>query len=358
MRSPTPTRQQRRRALPVVGLALAVIALAIVGWSLLGGRHEAETDREGEQTAQAPSRLSTEHGLPVIKLDAETERRSGIETAVLAPAPYQPQARAYGMVLDLGPLTELSNRYAEAKAQLQTAEAKLEAARTAYMRAQKLYKDQQNVSLAELQAAEAAFRTDEAGAAAAQSRLSTLAATAYQDWGAILGRALIDAAPTTRRLIERQDFLIQVTLPPGIILAEVPKTAVIRTAQDKISPITFVSPATRTDPRVQGVSFFYTVPAASGVLPGLNVLVQLPTGAASTGVVVPAGAIVWWQDRAWVWRRTAPGTYARFQIATDLPAPDGGYIVKDVPQGAEIVVRGGQLLLSEEFRAQIDVGGD
>ena len=35
-----------------------------------------------------------------------------------------------------------------------------------------------------------------------------------------------------------------------------------------------------------------------------------------------------------------------------------GYIEKDVPKDAEIVTRGAQLLLSEEFRAQIQVGED
>jgi hypothetical protein len=338
-------------------LVLGVIALAAVGWTVLGSHRGAESEGEGGK-ARSPSRLSTEHGQPVIKLDADAERQSGIKTAVLASASYQPQVRAYGMVLDLGPLTELSNRYIGARAQLQTAAAKLEASRTAYERAQKLYKDQQNVSLAELQAAAAAFRVDEAGVAAAQSQLGTLAATAYQDWGAVLGRALIDAAPMATRLIERQDFLIQVTLPPGVSLPSPSETAVVRTARDKISQMTLVSPATRTDPRIQGVSYFYTVPAASGVLPGMNVLALLPTGASSAGVAVPAHAVIWWQDRAWVWRRAAAGTYARLEIATDLPAPDGGYIVKDLPQDAEIVVRGGQLLLSEEFRAQINVGGD
>jgi hypothetical protein len=45
-------------------------------------------------------------------------------------------------------------------------------------------------------------------------------------------------------------------------------------------------------------------------------------------------------------------------IATDLPAPDGGYIANDVAKDAEIVTHGAQLLLSEEFRAQIQVDED
>ena len=49
-------------------------------------------------------------------------------------------------------------------------------------------------------------------------------------------------------------------------------------------------------------------------------------------------------------------TFARREIATEAPAPDGGYFVKGLPNPAEVVVQGAQLLLSEEFRSQIRVG--
>ena len=106
------------------------------------------------------------------------------------------------------------------------------------------------------------------------------------------------------------------------------------------------------------MSFLYFAPASSGVLPGMNVLVSLPSGPSGDGLAIPPSAIVWWQDRAWVYRQTEPGAFARTQIPTDLPSKDGGYVVKTLPKDVEIVTRGAQLLLSEEFRAQIQVGAD
>ena len=160
------------------------------------------------------------------------------------------------------------------------------------------------------------------------------------------------------RLLERQDFLLQVTLPPGVILAAPSATAAIQTGQHSRTAITFVSPATRTDPKIQGVSFFYLAPANSSVLPGMNVLSFLSSGRPISAVTLPAEAIIWWQGRAWVYRHTSSGTFTRAEIATDLPAPGGGYVVKDFAPNTEIVTRGAQLLLSEEFRAQIQVGED
>ena len=62
-----------------------------------------------------------------------------------------------------------------------------------------------------------------------------------------------------------------------------------------------------------------------------------------------ASAIVWWQDKGWVYRRIDPARFARAEVSTDLPAPGGGYVVAGLPNGVEIVTRGAQLLLSEEF---------
>jgi len=342
-------------------LAAAVIIPAIAGavaWGFIDSRQEREVETKRERAVKAPLRVSNANGAAVIKVDAEEQERNGIQTTALMPAPYQEEVRAYGMVLDLARLTDLSNNYANAKSQLETAQAKVAASKAAFERAQNFYKDGKTISLAQFQAAEAAFRVDDAAVGAAQSRVRTLRATAEQEWGPVLGKSLIDGSRIVTRLIERQDFLLQVTLPPGVSIPTPPVTAFIETGKGVRAAITFISPATRTDPKIQGTSFFYIASAESGVLPGMNVLALLPTGATVSGVTVSASAIVWWQDRAWAYRRAGPNTFTRKEISTSLPAPGGGYIVKDLPTNSEIVTQGAQLLLSEEFRAQIQVGGD
>lgn len=340
-------------------VAVGVVACgALLGWKILAGRDEAAVEAQRERAIKVPVRVSGKNGDPVITLDAETQQRSGIETGVLPSTPHPEELRAYGMVLDVARLTELSNNYASAKAQVQTAQAKLAMSKPAFERAQKLFGETHVVSQAQLQAAEAAFGTDQASLVAAEAQVRTLTATAYQEWGSVLGKSLVDESPMIKALIERQNFLLQITLPPGVILSAPPATASIEISKATRGEITFVSPATRIDPKIQGLSFFYAAAAETGVLPGMNVLAFLPSGKSTEGVAVPAPAIVWWQGRAWVYRRTGEETFTRVAIATDLPAPGGGYIANDVAKDAEIVTHGAQLLLSEEFRAQIQVDED
>ena len=348
-----PQERTARNCLRSGVLLLGVAALvAGTGWGLVWSRGKAIDPTDDDRPIESASRVRVEDGLAVIKVAPAAQKHNGIVTSRLAPAPFHRQIRAYGSVLDLSKLTDLSNQYAGATSQLQTAEAKLAASKSAFERAKHLYESQRVVSLAQYQTAELAFRVDTAVLAAAQSQVRTLTATAYQEWGTALGKSLVEQTPLVKHLIERDDYLLQVTLPPGVTMKEAPLTASVELGHHPDTVITFISPATRTDPKIQGISYFYKAPASSGLLPGMNVLAFLPSDTTVDGVKVPADAVVWWQDRAWIYRRTDSDSFVRMAIATDLPAPGGGYVVAGLDRPVDIVTRGPQLLLSEEFRSQ------
>jgi len=344
-------RRRTRWTLLAAACGLGLGTVLILGG--IEGRGEAD---EGDKPVSAPQRVTVEKGETVITLDAAAQRQSGIQIVAIKNTPYQQQRRAYGMVLDLQPLTDLSNDYANAKALIQTAEAKLAASRMAFERAGKLYKDQQNMSAAQLQAAEATFRIDQASLASAASRLRAVAATARQSWGPVLGQGVVDGSPLIARLIERQEVLLQVSLPPGVSLAKPPPSALVQSDNGSHITIQFVSTATKTDPHIQGISLLYSAPADGTLLPGMNILTFLPSGEMVDGAIVPDSAIVWWQGRAWVYLRTTLKTFARREVDTNFPAPDGGYVVTGLEDNAKLVTQGAQMLLSEEFRPQVHAG--
>jgi hypothetical protein len=93
----------------------------------------------------------------------------------------------------------------------------------------------------------------------------------------------------------------------------------------------------------------------------MNVRAYLANGSPVDGVIVPPSAVVWWAGRAWVYRRAGDDAFSRREIPTDMPAEkEAGFVVPaslfkpDEP----LVTTAAQLLLSEEFRSQIQVGGD
>ncbi len=334
----------------IIGLATGSASAIIQGRGV-------GVEAEGEKPIDASQHASQLNGPPVIALGAAAQRQTGIATVTLQNIPYQKQVRAYGIVLDPQQLTDLSNNYANAKAQVRTAEAKLNVSQAAFARAEQLFKDQKDISAAQFQLAEGTLRVDEAARAMAESQLVTVAASARQAWGPVLGQALIDNSPMVVRLIERKEFLLQVTLPLGESLSSPPTIAFVQSNSGQRHKIQFLSSATKTDPRIQGVSFFFIAPAANDILSGMNIRAFLPSGLPVEGVVVPKAAVVWWHGRAWVYVRTAPEKFTRREIATDSSTGTGYFQSKEFSAGDEVVVTGAQMLLSEEFRPQPQPGG-
>jgi hypothetical protein len=334
--------------------------LAVQGF--IEGREEAAVESERGEPIKPPLRVTLPaRGEPVVTIDDKSQKAIGLVTVVPKPAPYQDQIRAFGTVLDLANLTTLNTNYVTAVSQLKTAKAKLAASQPAYQRAKALYA--KNIgSLVQVQSTEAALIGDNAAVEAAESQVRTLAATAIQEWGPVIGHALVNGAGLVNRLIERREFLLQITVPPGRSL-DPPPTAVAEVpGSTERAEVRYISPATRTDPKIQGLSFFYAATANSGMLPGMNTRAFMITGKPVDGYIIPASAVLWWAGHAWVYARIEDDEFTRRQIPTDMPVGNGGEFVVPVSAFAEpapdIVTTGAQMLLSEEFRAQIQVEGD
>ena len=293
-----------------------------------------------------------------VRLTADQQHQIGLQTAVLEAATHPEQFRAYGAVLDVAQITDLTNSYANAQAQLQTAQAKFDVAKSAFERAQSLVHSA-ILAKRDAEAAEGTFRTDQASLTAAESQLKTLAATARQEWGPVIGKGVVERSPQVVQLIERDQFLVQVTLPPGVVLAEPPRAALAQAPSRNANiDLQYVSPATRTDARIQGLSYFFVASGDSGLLPGMNTTVYVPSGKTYEGVFLEDTAIVQWQGRSWVYLRAGPDTFKRHPISTDQPVSDDDYVVQDIPPGSEIVIQGAQVLLSEEAKSELRGGGD
>ncbi|WP_457106257.1 efflux RND transporter periplasmic adaptor subunit [Methylobacterium sp. P5_C11] len=363
-----------RRALLLIGGVL--LAAACLAATPPGARLRAESasvlaglqtrvaalipERSRGSSAPAPpaaSRTAVEDGRTLVRLAAPERARIGLVVETRPAVRHRQELTAYGSVLDLARITDLTNSYAGAVAALQAARARVEVSASAARRARNLGAGV--VAVAQIETAEGTLLTDQAAVTVADSQLRTLAATARQEWGTVLGKAIIERTPLVTRLIERADFLVQVTLPPGESLPEAPQAAFAEVPpQSERVALRLVSAATRTDPRIQGQSFFYLVSGDSGLLPGTSTMAFLPAPRDVKGILVPEDAVVHAEGGTWVYRGIGDGAFVRHPVRPDAPMSADAFVVEDLPDGGEIVLRGGQALLSEEMKSRIRVVGD
>lgn len=343
------------------GIVFGVCLLTLMGALWIAARQfrqPASPKPDGPKLTKAEMSRSGSASPAVVRLSPEQQKQIGLETATLTSALHPEQFRAYGAVLDIARVTELTNSHANAQAQLQTARVRLEVSTNAFERAKNAVKFG-GAAKAQVEAAEGTYHADQAALAAAESQVKTLAATAQQEWGPIIGKAIVERSPVVVGLIERERFLLQVTLQPGVTLAELPRAALAQAPTREANiDLRYVSAATRTDARIQGTSYFFSAPADSGILPGMNTTVYVPSGKTYEGVFIEDTAIVRWQGRSWVYLRLGQDVFKRHLISTDQPVSDDDYIVHDIPSGSAIVIRGAQALLSEEAKSELQGGGD
>ncbi len=370
-------RVRGRRRRWIAGL-IVFAGLAIAGGvvALYLANHDADDDAQAAPkpapvaatpVAATPAAALGPDGTPVITLDDAARTQSDIALLTLKPAPQPVMIAAFGTVLDPAPLAELMQKAAQARAARDEAGARAGAAAAEYRRDQTLFRDQHNVSAQALEAAAANDRAAAAVLAGREADLGALGDLAANQWGAVLGPDIVAGGAFARRLARGEEWLVSVGVPPDRA-AELAAPARAWAAPASPSPagaaaprleLRLISALPRVDPRAQAPLLLYAAPSAGGLLAGMNIAVSLPGAPRPAALRVPAEAVLWWQGRGWVYRRIAPGRFARAAIATDQPAPEGGFIIAD-PEPASapmtIVGRGAASVFSEEFRGQIQLG--
>ena len=342
-----------RKSLWVGIIAIVVVALLI--FAFIQGRAEFAKEKEREAPVKAPSRVSVANGEPVVTLDKATQTSSGITVVALKLNTYRQEQQAYATILQAQDLADARNSYATAQAQLDKAQTSLEVAHQEYQRLDQLHNDDHNVSDKVFQAGLAAMKTEQANVRAAQTTVQSNASSVTQRYGATIAAWLVADTPAFERLLQQQDVLVQVTLPADAPDVTPAKAIRIQTSDRTFVTASLVSRSPRVDARIQGIGFFYLA-SAKTLLPGMNVLAYLPANAEIRGVIVPHSAVVWWQGKAWVYAKKDETHFVRREIPSDQPLENGFVVRNGLMPNATIVIGGAQLLLSEEFRAQIQVG--
>jgi len=339
------------------GLLLVGIGVLAV-WGYISHRADLARERQLEQPIEARSTVTTENGAIVIALDDSTRLRIGLRLTALRRVQRRAAVLGYGKVLSPLAFAELRQQYVSARSKLEGARARLQATRQEYQRLKQLYNENpQNISAKALQAAESAWRQDQAQTRAAEAALRAIESSGVHTWGERLAGWVIRDTPAFRKIASGERLVVRIAVSPAQLIPSPPEACLVDPGGGARVLATLISQAPQVDPRLQNPTFFYLVASGKAVLlPGMTVLSYLSAGSYRPGVVIPDSAVVWWQGSPWVYVQSESGHFVRRPVSTDTPVEDGWFVADGVVPGDRIVVCGAQLLLSEEFRQQTQVG--
>ncbi len=346
-----------KKTLVIIGLQTVIIV--VLFWVLVfygKDEYEAATNEKDEVIA-SPSLVTTENGAAVVTLSAESQKQSGIATTTLQGTTHEAAVSTFGTVVGIDTLMEMRTRYLTAAAEANVIRASIGNSKQDYERLRLLNQDGRNVSDRAVAAAESAWKAEQARLNASETTAASLRDAMRQQWGQTLADWAAQATPTNdfQRLLKYQDVLLQVTLP--IATATPAKNSTLQIepsgSQGKTIAATFISAAPQTDTTIQGKTFYYRAPAEQ-LRAGMRVTARLSEAdKAQSGVIVPANAVVWYANQAWLYRKQGNDKFVRTPITTDIEVDDGWFNTTGLKAGDAVVTTGAQLLLSEEFKYQI-----
>jgi hypothetical protein len=294
-------------------------------------------------------------GQGAIVLAAKAQSTSGLQTIALTSVSNHPEFIAYGKAVNIQPLMELRHRYLVALTERGGAAARFKQAEQNIRRQQDLYREGV-ASKHNLQVQQAQWQTDKALFDASGVQGKAIIDEARLTWGKKLTEWALSADDEQLSdFLSGKKTLLHITLPVNKQLTDEVRSIDVEASGNRSAAIKaeLISAAPQADATAQGESYFFQADG-SRIRTGMRVAAWIPEpGESQSGVVIPKSALIWHMDQAFVYIKTAEEQFSRRPIE-HYSATAGGYFVgSGLSSGEQLVVTGGQMLLSEEFRGQI-----
>jgi hypothetical protein len=301
----------------------------------------------GDKPADAPEKTEAPAKAGVT-VDAATQERIGLKIETPVPAQWQPEMKVYGRVLDPAPLLDSMMELGRAEIALDGSQQELE-------RAKQLKKDS-NISERAFQDAQTAFSQNRAAAQALLLKIQT-------GWGRKIAENLgpVEVPSGTQRQpdkilegLRENTILIRIDLPQGERLENQAQTARIVSLAESATPVTATCfdllPAMDPQTQQQGILFSADQSPTNRLTPGeaVTAFIKIP-GEPVSGVVVPVGAILRHEGKAWAYVQTETNQFSRTEIPLDRFTDNGWFVSENLSATNRVVVTGAQTVLSAEL---------
>jgi hypothetical protein len=268
-------------------------------------------------------------------MDTETQTRMSVRAAPLAASTAPQTAAGFARVLDAGPLAVIES-------EMSAAEAAASASQEEYRRLAALAAQDQAASARSVEAARAQAAVDTARAKLAGRRVGL-------EWGASLER--MSDGERSRLLTDiaaGRAALLRIDAPSAS--ARITKASVRLKKGGAPIAVAIIGQAAAADARLQTTGLLGLVRGdAAATLPtGRLLQADLELGAAETGFLIPASALIRADGAVLVYVKTGDDTFVRREVGAGRAVADGWFISEGFAASDQVVIDGAASLLAAE----------
>lgn len=266
----------------------------------------------------------------------------------LTPANYRTRFTASATVQSPASLLRSLSALDAARSRLKVAQSGLQLAAMQAQRDQGLFEAGQNVALAEVQQAQAAAEQARAEVDSARAAVDVAQAQLTAQLGTALASQLSRQTALRQAILNGSELIVDLTLPPGRALPQTAQVELHIPGSQRTVHARVIGPAAAASSQLQGWREVLIAPAAPGLMPGLELVAEVQSARAQSGVRLPSSSVVWTDGKAVVFVATsAEGKARQFaarKVSTAWPL-HGGY-VQPGWGAVDVVTRGAGLVLT------------
>jgi hypothetical protein len=155
-----------------------------------------------------------------------------------------------------------------------------------------------------------------------------------------------DRAPLVDELSSGKTTLIRLDFPQSVE-QDPTNVRVAPLGGGEVMQLTAVWAAPSGNLAMPGTSFFGIMPTGPGLRPGDRAKVTAERSAPTSGVIVPASAVVVFAGESWCFVETQPGQFERKRLSLAIPVGEG-YLTNEFAVGTKVAVHGASVLLARE----------
>ncbi len=313
---------------------------------------ESHAEDEGEDDEE--TRVLIIDGYKAIQLDEDTVTASGLEFKQVETTYFKPESIAYADVIDIEPLVTSKTEYEAILAQQRILINDLHNHNKILQRAEALHKAK-SLSTRDLEKNRADRDLKSSQLSAVNTRLTSIKYKVKSFWGNEIAGYMFDQDMLSEldALMSYNKLLILLSLPKGKTLENKEQKVFVNNTNKRETsfPATYFDKANRVSNPLYGESYIYST-NAENLRVGTRLFAWLEeSGENIEGLFIPESAVVWYANEPWIYLKHGDDLFIRKPLGDARKINQGWFLENNTLIGSDLVVtRGGQTLLSEEFK--------
>lgn len=295
-----------------------------------------------------------------VQISANIINVTGIQTLLLKRSQYRPEIETFATRVNLAPLIDTRKDYFTALAEKEKAAIILRQSRKNSQHLKNLQRESA-VSTRKLLAQKTQLALDEANFKAVVHYADNLYQHTRSTWGTILSRWFLTAEPPYSNMLGALNQAVYLINLPTSFTSPLNTLFIHPTGlREKALSAHLISAAPAYSVQQQpGTPYFYLSEQADSGYPQ-RAIVWIPLNETKiSGFIIPASAIVWHLGQAYAYLQVEEELFRRIKINQKKKLSTGTYFIPEsLQENDRLVITGAQMLLSEEFRAQIPAEDD